>query len=210
MLARGAPAMSRLVRHLQSACTLLAWVGLLLLIGLWGRSYFVWDRFSHATGELIAPGSPGGESVGGWWTHRLVTRWVMTQRGTVLMGVDRYDSLAPGADELSTQWAPSMGWSREAIAATGQSSNRPWWRWEAGERYVADVGFISASRQGVESRIVLVPLWLIAAVVGAPMLLGWARRRRARRREAGGRCVKCGYDRRGLGKTMACPECGTP
>lgn len=190
------------------AMALLAWALLIASVALWGRSYWVWDKVGLARGELIAPGSPGGESVGGWWTHRLVTRWVMTQRGTVLMGVDRYDSLAPGADELSTQWAPSMGWSREAIAATGQSSNRPWWRWEAGEGYVADVGFISASRQGVESRIVLVPLWLIAAILGGPLAWSWLRRRRVRRRVADGRCVKCGYDRRGLGGGAACPECG--
>lgn len=53
------------------------------------------------------------------------------------------------------------------------------------------------------------PLWLPTLTLAVPVALMWrsdwllvARRRRA------GACTACGYDRRGLDRTAACPECG--
>ncbi len=55
------------------------------------------------------------------------------------------------------------------------------------------------------------PHWFIILCVGSPWLFaapGIIRRGRVRRRLRRGRCVKCGYDRAGLAKDAACPECG--
>ncbi len=55
------------------------------------------------------------------------------------------------------------------------------------------------------------PHWFLLLAAGVPWLFatpGIIRRGRVRRRLRRGRCVKCGYDRAGLAKDAACPECG--
>lgn len=66
------------------------------------------------------------------------------------------------------------------------------------------VGFKRSDSHGQ----VMVPHWLFVALPALPPLLGGileARRRRRRRRQ--GRCVRCGYDLRGVAER--CPECGS-
>jgi hypothetical protein len=59
-------------------------------------------------------------------------------------------------------------------------------------------------------RTLVVPLWCVAAPLLSPApFLVYARARR-RRRAMDGRCSVCGYDRAGLARDGACPECGTP
>jgi hypothetical protein len=53
--------------------------------------------------------------------------------------------------------------------------------------------------------VIILPTAALASALARPELRAWRRRRRGETR-----CVKCGYDRRGLpGAEAACPECGT-
>ena len=61
---------------------------------------------------------------------------------------------------------------------------------------------------GLTEHIVMVPLWIPALLLSIAPLLGVFRWRRARKRRAAGRCVKCGYDLRA--SEGVCPECGAP
>lgn len=53
----------------------------------------------------------------------------------------------------------------------------------------------------------VVPLWLIALVLGLPAMVVVGQRRARRRRSQHGRCPTCGYDLRAT--PQRCPECGT-
>jgi hypothetical protein len=58
---------------------------------------------------------------------------------------------------------------------------------------------------GAPDWMIILPWLAAAAALAWPELRAWRRRRRGETR-----CVKCGYDRRGLpGAGAACPECGT-
>ena len=58
----------------------------------------------------------------------------------------------------------------------------------------------------IESRWVTVPTWSVAAGAGLWPTIVAARALRSRRRAAGGRCPRCGYDLRA--SPERCPECG--
>jgi hypothetical protein len=62
----------------------------------------------------------------------------------------------------------------------------------------------------VAARVHLIAIWLLGLVLAAGLALGVAEGALARRRvrRAMGRCPSCSYDRGGLGKDAACPECG--
>ncbi len=53
-----------------------------------------------------------------------------------------------------------------------------------------------------------VPLWIPFLVSAVATLAIWKWPDSAVRRRRSGRCVECGYDRRGLVVGAACPECG--
>ncbi|MFN0010903.1 MAG: hypothetical protein ACKVS8_04580 [Phycisphaerales bacterium] len=55
-----------------------------------------------------------------------------------------------------------------------------------------------------------IPIWLLVLPVLIPTALAWRLDHVARRRARIGACPTCGYDRRGIAATVACPECGTP
>ena len=59
--------------------------------------------------------------------------------------------------------------------------------------------------------LVVMPLWLVAAMLATPFAARtaiWARRHRRRRGQLQGLCRVCGYDLRAT--PHQCPECGTP
>lgn len=58
------------------------------------------------------------------------------------------------------------------------------------------------------TRLVVMPLWFVIAVLGAPGVIMLTRDRRRRRRNKTGCCMKCGYDLRAT--PGRCPECGLP
>jgi hypothetical protein len=53
-------------------------------------------------------------------------------------------------------------------------------------------------------------LWPTLLLLAVPTALLWAWELRARMRLRGSHCLFCGYDRRGLGHDVVCPECGKP
>jgi len=53
-------------------------------------------------------------------------------------------------------------------------------------------------------------LWMPVTVLAVAAALCWRLDGRAARRHRNGCCVQCGYDRRGLGPDVPCPECGKP
>lgn len=57
--------------------------------------------------------------------------------------------------------------------------------------------------------VVHIPLWAFALLAGAPAAWLWNNQHRATRRARAGLCLNCGYDRDGLVKDRACPECGS-
>jgi hypothetical protein len=56
-------------------------------------------------------------------------------------------------------------------------------------------------------RMLATPLWMMAALFGATIMVTWLPYRQVRRRRLHGLCVRCGYDLRG--SPEKCPECGT-
>lgn len=66
------------------------------------------------------------------------------------------------------------------------------------------------ARPGVcaESWRAEVPIWLLVLPVVLVTVAVWRIDVRARYRARVGCCLKCGYDRRGLGADAVCPECG--
>jgi len=97
-------------------------------------------------------------------------------------------------------WKPGLkwGWTR--------------WRWQLG-LYAPRVNMFNCGgpayrnlMQPVESRVIVVPLWLIVTLVGGPSILLW---RYGRRRFPAQHCQRCGYDLTG-NVSGRCPECGTP
>ena len=71
------------------------------------------------------------------------------------------------------------------------------------ERLLAHSWAFAVSTNQVRVRC---PMWTPLLLVSSITALLWARDRRAHRP---GSCSHCGYDRRGLAPTAACPECGT-
>lgn len=119
------------------------------------------------------------------------------------------------SENVMSRWEP---------AYAEQNRNKPRWRWQ---HRPADGAARPLQRRGVLGRLgfgmqeipagvfawkasardVNVPLWPIALVTAIlpASWLGRALRRWHRRRR--GRCVVCGYDRRGI-EDRRCPECG--
>ncbi|HWE97697.1 MAG TPA: hypothetical protein VG269_27325 [Tepidisphaeraceae bacterium] len=72
-------------------------------------------------------------------------------------------------------------------------------------------GYAAGTDEYAFKRIIVVPWWLPAAVVGALPIrwVFWRRKRHLARLRAENRCVYCGYSLRG-NTSGACPECGSP
>lgn len=120
-------------------------------------------------------------------------------RGAELPGYD--DSRSPPRGLVWTSPVPERSLPLNLINMTGIERWSHWrigafaMRWERGTAVGCEV-------------FVRLPYWFVMAVCGLPwMVVGVCafRRRLAARR---GRCVKCGYDLRGLGVGAICPECG--
>jgi hypothetical protein len=71
----------------------------------------------------------------------------------------------------------------------------------------AGFGWGVATGSDPRYRIVVLPLWFVAALLLAPPVYRAVGLRRARRRRRTGHCASCGYDLRAT--PDRCPECGT-
>jgi hypothetical protein len=72
-------------------------------------------------------------------------------------------------------------------------------------------GYAAGTDQYAFKRIIVVPWWLPAGIVGLPPVgwVFWRRKRRTARLRAENGCIYCGYSLRG-NTSGACPECGSP
>jgi hypothetical protein len=101
----------------------------------------------------------------------------------------------------------TLDWARMGISRRG----RPTWYLipaSSQRRSAWDPGWLPTWGRSTGGAEVIVPLWTPLALAGLPAVLLWradgCRRARARH----GRCASCDYDRRGLARAAACPECG--
>jgi len=173
-------------------------------------SAFSVQRIEWTTGRLIAPVSPSAPAgAPGWWTYRLNTPFIVLTRGSLSFGVDSYDSLWPDAEALTRQWQPSLGFGHHSHAASPGPAPI-WFAWQPQRKLILCTGYETGSRQGVETRMLVIPLWMLLILASLPLLVSHRRRRNLGRRLAQGHCVRCGYDRSTVGTEFPCPECGTP
>jgi hypothetical protein len=163
-----------------------------------GSVYFYWTRgfilVSHEGVAIDAPPEPP--------MHECVPHWAVAH-------VER-SCLAPVAQSGSPLWLEGFGWpcvAAYSIDAPGRNGQVAYglpvpWRAVRRPNWASDGNAVLPLR----------PIWagiginvaffgsVNFALLAAPGIIRRHRRRR------GGRCVVCGYDKRGL---SSCPECGT-
>jgi hypothetical protein len=152
-----------------------------------------------------------------------VTRWMARWTGAlvalILFGV----IVASAWAEVGVRWRDATDIPCGVTVRHGQlwiwrdqmlATPRLGWHVEWARPYGLDWRFedwnLSTAR--LQARLVAIPIWWAAVLVGVPSMLAWGlpmralpwRRRAARR--AQGLCGRCGYDMAGI--EGACPECG--
>jgi len=186
------------------------WLTIGLSILAYWRTSVAIDKLSYCTGRLVAPqpaATPTAQPP--WWAYRLQTTWLILGFGSISVGTDRYESLGPDPDELSHQWAGMLGSKAESFPVSGSSSSRPWFAWSWPDQLLFfGAGTEANSRQGVDTRAFVVPIWMFAMAAAVPLIVSQRRRRIIKRRGLANHCASCGYDLSGLAAPAACPECG--
>ena len=174
-------------RPLLNLVTTLSLLACAAVVALWVRSYWVSDAVL------------GGNRSGEWGTQTLSGTWAFVRtnapHGHATLRWDRFDS------RLSSVWEDGSALSLPNRLGFGYRS-----------RLLPTANIrLPNPEPGVTlpplivTRMVLLPLWLAAAVLA---VLPAARLyRRIRPRYAAGRCQACGYDLRAT--PGRCPECGT-
>lgn len=102
-----------------------------------------------------------------------------------------------------------LGWTSKPV--TPSQGGFQWWlsRQEHHESYGV-VGIRRLNGFGIVAIYVTVALWPVPVLLLIPGLVLWRRGRRISLAFLSGRCLACGYDRRGLPAGACCPECGGP
>jgi hypothetical protein len=156
-----------------------------------------------------------GESVSAPWPRGVPKQWTLTAADWTLKGSAAQSLWFTGSEDFAPEGGVvsmrDYGWPlcsmRHLVVTTGlfpssvlvnTSSPCPKWLRPSGEctgfpLRILPLGFTLNT--------------LLAAGVLLGVLEGFAFARR-RVRRANGRCVACGYDRGGIAKDAACPECG--
>lgn len=178
-----------------------------VVVGAWGVSYWrgacVYHKYS------IPRRLPNGDGVvarEGFFTDswtivferslltvrwfRLNIKWFDPSAGPVQVPPSEW-----GSEFFEVEPAPVGVWSPNYYFGVKH------WRFLGFERF-GPIG-----RNGPEENW-SIPMWFIAGLLATTATwLHWPAWRRSRR-VAAGRCVKCKYERAGLGTDTACPECG--
>lgn len=138
-------------------------------------------------------------------TLLLGTAWLLSARWTMFFMAQFGDSAALRAGTLSYLWTQEK--LREKHVVQFKLPCELQWEWHRSERKIPMewwTGFYSSSASG--RQMVVVPLWMpFVLFAGAGGILLW----KSRKRLPAHCCGQCGYDRRGIGKNAACPECGS-
>lgn len=78
---------------------------------------------------------------------------------------------------------------------------------EKAEEVVWGLGLPSMFADG-GGTVIMLPLWIPLVLAGMPTRIMWVRERDLKIYGPTGKCVKCGYNRRGIPIRAKCPECG--
>ncbi len=129
----------------------------------------------------------------GWW---FIT-WQGPDGWTAGVGRGRFGF---GRVKLPAPYIAPPGWYFDRDSGPAPGGAAPIWEWRAKWAAPHPPNFHT-----------LTPLWMMFVATAAPAFVLWRSHGRAARRVRQGRCVACGYDRRGLSSpSAACPECGSP
>jgi hypothetical protein len=166
---------SRITRALKWAGTVCA----VMLIVLWAASvrYSIGAVRSSSVYVFVESGAVRAE----WWTSY---RWFVPIFEPSLLGI--------GGDAWGWRCKPRLD-GPNLIEETLPSLRRTTGCWA-----------INGKPHAV-TRLLVLPLWILLALVAGPTLLFW----RIDRRIAPGHCECCGYNLTG-NVSGICPECGTP
>lgn len=190
---------SRLARFLLALASNVCLVACAVLILLWGRSYFVTEKF-WVTRRLPAmlPGEFGDSST-----------------LTISQGSVRWLRLR--ADDVTSPRF-SIGWQHESLGIDSEPIWPSWWTlptrtvvgFHASKQASPAVAFRAVPAHVI---VVVLPLWslvlLTAILPFARAARRWRTSRELDRRVDDNFCIACGYDLTG-NVSDVCPECGSP
>jgi hypothetical protein len=160
---------------------LLTFLSLLLCVAvcvLWVRSYLTWDLYHVRTrGQWFHVSWAAGNLKAGTWR-------AAEHDPPGIPGYERQDPAA--ARDLLRHYRQTARYRLNALGFEYMAlgAEKPW-----------------------SHRIVVVPMWSVAAVTAAAPAWWLRARRRRRNRTTAGLCPSCGYDLRAT--PGRCPECGT-
>ncbi|MFT3788496.1 MAG: hypothetical protein QM770_20380 [Tepidisphaeraceae bacterium] len=191
--------MRRAGRYIFNGLTAVSVVGLILLLALWVRSYYVGDYFQWQSFR-----DDGGDTAY-WYQYRLKTGtgFLHVLRIEQQMGGDKLKQLQPALESFeafSNRWSaekPPFDPRDDLISGRGVLSD-----------FVYERRALSQSSHlpPAEQVRLLLPMWALALpliVFPATSVVGLWRRRRM---SHAGLCPACGYDLRA--SPQRCPECG--
>lgn len=200
--------MARWTRRVRRGAAVGAGVLLVGSLAAWIAGAYRFDDLSYRFGRWRQVMPPSGSILE--WSFEADSIGACNGRGAVALRFERYTSYAPDLENLQS-WSSWHGWQHaHGPAAWMRRDDTPhtfWMRWD--NFSVLGLRVSPIAKQGSEIRLVSIPHWMLAGALGVatvllvrPDVVRWRRRRR-------GRCVACGYDRKGLDTKERCPECGT-
>lgn len=134
----------------------------------------------------------------------LLGAWTYSTQRTVFLMTQFGDTLRLGGGVVMYLWTDAN--ERRELSAGFGLPIEPQWRFHAGPRLFSMQWWDAPySSTGMGRATVSIPLWIPILLSGVFAASLW---RRGRAGPVPGRCAVCGYDLRGLGVGVSCPECG--
>lgn len=182
--------------------TLLSVLLMGLLVAAWGGSY--WRSAGRGRSDETWVITGGMQEL----HTRARVVWIVRGRFEAVE-TEVLSAVIPAGSSAKTEPRHEASWIwRNTEAERVRSWESRWRMSNWNEWRLGDLGWYHTTGGGSTARVVSVPLWMLIVLAGAPFWIRLARAVRSMRRMAHGKCVACGYDRRGLAPTASCPECG--